>query len=212
PVLTIPNVQTNSGTTGTYNVGVTNEYGGVLSSNAVVSAIPIPVVSVAFLRTLVDPVNYLATNSTTLWQATGTVTTFTNLTTGNTSSYYMQDSTAGINIFATFAQTFRPAQGDIVTFVGILSSFNSTLELLVDTVNIPGTTNYIVNSGNPLPAPKVIPFNITNSLAQAEATEGTTVMLTNVFFGTNAGTIIPTNANSTVVVTNGRGETFNLFF
>jgi hypothetical protein len=212
PVLTIPNVQTNSGTTGTYNVGVTNEYGGVLSSNAVVSAIPIPVVSVAFLRTLVDPVNYLATNSTTLWQATGTVTTFTNLTTGNTSSYYMQDGTAGINIFATFAQTFRPAQGDIVTFVGILSSFNSTLELLVDTVNIPGTTNYIVNSGNPLPAPKVIPFNITNSLAQAEATEGTTVMLTNVFFGTNAGTIIPTNANSTVVVTNGRGETFNLFF
>src|SRR6266516_3572253 len=69
PVLTILNVQTNNGTTGGYTVGVTNEYGGALSATGVVSAIPIPQVSIAFLRTLVDPVNYLATNSTSLWQA-----------------------------------------------------------------------------------------------------------------------------------------------
>src|SRR5213078_4145534 len=55
PVLTIPNVQTNNGTTGGYTVGITNEYGGVLSSNAVVSAIAPQQVSIAFLRTLVDP-------------------------------------------------------------------------------------------------------------------------------------------------------------
>jgi hypothetical protein len=215
PVLTIPNVQTNNGTTGGYTVGVTNQYGGVLSSNAVVSGVPIPAVSIAFLRTLVDA-NYISTNnlaSGPLWQATGTVTTFTNLTTGNTSSYYMQDGTAGINIFATFAQTFRPAQGDVVTFVGVLSSFNSTLELVVDSVNIPGSTNYIVSNNNPLPAPKVIPFNITNNLAFSEGTlEGRLVMLTNVFFGTNAGNTILTNANMTVTVTNGNGEPFNVFF
>src|SRR6266550_1601777 len=61
PVLTVPNVQTNNGTTGGYTVGVTNDYGGVLSSNAVVFAIPIPVVSIAFLRTLVDA-NFNSTN------------------------------------------------------------------------------------------------------------------------------------------------------
>ena len=212
--LTLLNVQTNNGTTGGYTCGITNEYGGVLTSNAVVSAIPIPQVSIAFLRTLVDA-NFIATNTSLsgpLFQATGTVTTFTNLTTGNTSSYYIQDGTAGINIFATLAQAFRPALGDIVTFVGILSSFNSTLELLVDPVNTPASTNYIVSSGNPLPAPRVIPFGITNNLAQAEALEGTFVMLTNVFFGTNAGTAILTNANTTAVVSNGRGEAFNLFF
>jgi len=215
PTLTITEVQTNNGTMGTYTVVATNPNGPSTNASAFLAAISPPVVSIAFLRTLVDPVNYLATNSTALWQATGTVTTFTNLTTGNTSSYYMQDGTAGINIFVTFGTTFRPALGDIVTFVGVLSSFNSTLELLVNkdpATGIPGTTNYIVSSGSPLPAPKVIPFNITNSLAQAEALEGTEVMLTNVFFGTNAGNTISTNANATVVVTNGRGETFNLFF
>jgi len=213
PVLNIPNVQTNNGTTGGYTVGITNEYGGVLSANAVVSAIPIPTTTIAFLRTLVDA-NYVATNSTAVWQATGTVTTFTNLTTGNTASYYLQDSTAGINIFATLAQAFRPAQGDVVTFVGVLSTFNSTLELLADTANNP-VASYTVLSNNiaGLPVPKVIPFGITNNLALCETNlEGSIVMLTNVFFGTNAGTTISTVANTTVVVTNAAGEAFNVFF
>src|SRR6266516_4145348 len=192
PVLTILNVQTNNGTTGGYTVGVTNEYGGTLSATGVVSAIPIPQVSIAFLRTLVDPVNYLATNSTSLWQATGTVTTFTNLTTGNTASYYIQDGTAGINIFVTFGNNsflFRPVLGDVVTFVGVLSSFNSTLELLADTntANLIPNSSFIILSNNiaNLPAPKVIPFNITNNLAQAETLENTIMMLTNMFFRTN---------------------------
>ena len=53
------------------------------------------------------------------YQVTGTVTTFTNITTGNTASYYLQDGTAGIDIFVTGGSTFRPAQGDVVTFVGV---------------------------------------------------------------------------------------------
>ena len=129
-------MQTNNGTTGTYFCAVSNSFGGLHSSNAVVQVVTPPAVSIAYLRTLVDPTTYLATNSTLLYSATGTVTTFTNLTTGNTSSYYLQDSTAGINIFATFGSTFRPAQGDVVTFVGFLSSFNSTLELGADTGTI----------------------------------------------------------------------------
>lgn len=196
---------------GTYRCIVSNDFGPTFSSNAVLNVTNPPAVSIAYLRTLVDPVNYLATNSTSLWQVTGTVTTFTNLTTGNTSSYYLQDSTAGINIFATFGQAFRPSQGDRVTFVGFLSSFASTLELEADTVNNPATS-YTVIGAAPLPAAKVVPFNITNNLAYMETNvEGSIVMLTNVFFGTNAGTVIPA-ANTTVTVTNDAGETFNLFF
>jgi len=210
--LNIPNVQAGNGTTGNYNCGVTNEYGGVLSATAVVSGQTVPSASVAFLRTLVDGVNYNATNSTQVWQATGTVSTFTNLTTGNTASYYLQDGTAGINIFATFASTFRPAQGDYVRFVGVLSSFNSTLELLADTVVNPVASYTIISNGAALPAPKPIAFGITNNLALCEALEGSIVMLTNVYFGTNEGATIVAGANTTITVTNAAGETFLLFF
>ena len=102
----------------------------------------------------------------------------------------------------------------MLTFVGVLSSFNSTLELLADTVNNPATS-YTVLSNNiaTLPSPKVIDFSITNNLAFCETNlEGAIVMLKGVYFGANAGVAINTNANTTIVVTNANGETFNLFF
>ena len=96
-----------------------------------------------------------------------------------------------------------------MTYIGVLSSFNSTLELVADPANL--ATSYTILSNNiaGLPAAKVIPFNITNSLAYVEhSLEGSVVMLTNVYFGTNAGNLISTNANTVVTVTNGAGETF----
>jgi len=93
-----------------------------------------------------------------------------------------------------------------------LSSFASTLELESDIVNNPATIHTVIGAA-PLPAPKVVPFSITNNLAYMETNiEGSIVMLTNVFFGTNAGNIISTSANTTITVTNDAGETFNLFF
>ena len=212
--LTITDVTATNDTAGAYYVVVSNPYGSKTSTVATVTALAPPAVSVAYLRTLVDPVNYNATNSSLPFQVTGTVTTLTNLTTGNTSSYFLQDSTAGINIFATFGSAFRPALGDVVAFIGVLSSFNSTLELAADTVNNLATSYTVLsNDLASLPAPKVIPFNITNSLAYVEnSIEGSVVMLTNVFFGTNAGNLISTNANTVATVTNGAGETFNVFF
>jgi len=66
---------------------------------------------------------------------------------------------------------------------------------------------------NALPAPMVIPFNITNDLALTEkSVEGKIVMLTNVYFGTNAGNTISTTADTEVVVTNAAGERFTVFF
>ncbi len=213
--LTITDVETNNGTAGTYSCIVSNQYGAApVSSNAVVSVIIPPAVSIAFLRSLVDT-NYLATNSTTLYQATGTVTTFTNATTGNTASYYIQDGTAGVNIFVTGGQTFRPNQGDVVTFIGFQSSFQANLELEADPVNNPTTTYSIIATNAPLPAPKVIPYSLTNSRPATEAIMGSLVMLTNVYFGTNAGAVLSTNTAQNVtayVVTNASGQPFTLSF
>jgi hypothetical protein len=192
---------------GTYVCGVTNANGGVLSSNAVLVVTNAPAVSIAYLRSLVNP------DPTSLFQATGTVTTYTNLTSANTSSYYLQDSTAGINIFVTLGSSFRPQQGDVVTFVGFLSTFQGTLELLADAND--SATSYTVLSNNLslLPAPRTIPFNITNNLTFTSTNlEGSIVMLTNVFFGTNAGTTTLAAANTTVIVTNSAGRSFGLLF
>jgi hypothetical protein len=211
PTLTIPNVQTSiSGSQ--YRCAATNQYGGVVSSNATLTVINPPHVSVAFLRSLVDPNNnYTATNSTQPYEVTGVITTYTNITTGNTSSYYLQDATAGINIFATFGSTFRPAQGDVVTFVGVTSSFSSGLELFADTVNRTYTSYTIVSNNYPVPAPLSIPFTVTNNnFSNMNYTiAGKVVQLTNVFFGASAGTAI---ASGFVTVTNGLGQSFNLWF
>jgi hypothetical protein len=209
--LLVSDITAGNGTTGTYRADVSNPFGTTSTTNFVLSVTNPPAVSIAYLRTLVDG-NFIATNTTQLWQVTGTVTTFTNLTSVNTSSYYVQDATAGINMFVTFGQTFRPQQGDVVNLVGFLQSFQGNLELEADTVNNPATS-YTVLSNNLalLPAPIVIPYNaITNDIKLAETLEGSVVMLTNVFF-TNA-VVISTNANTTTMVTNASGQNFSLLF
>jgi hypothetical protein len=210
--LLVSDITAGNGTTGTYRADVSNPFGTTSTTNFVLSVTNPPAVSIAYLRTLVDG-NFIATNTTQLWQVTGAVTTFTNLTTGNTASYYIQDATAGINLFATFGQTFRPQQGDVVNLVGFLQSFQGNLELEADTVNNPATS-YTVLSNNLalLPAPIVIPYNaITNNVTLAETLEGSVVMLTNVFF-TNTALVVSTAANMTTLVTNASGQNFSLIF
>ena len=122
----------------------------------------------------------------------------------------MQDATAGINIFATFGQTFRPLQGDVVTFVGVLSSFSSGLELFADTVNRTYTSYSVVSNNFALPAPMSIPFTITNSGYANMNTNiaGRLVQLSDVYF-TNPGSNI---VSGFLAVTNGSGQAFNLWF
>ena len=212
--LTISDIHTNNGTAGIYKCVVTDPYGNTTSAPITVAAIAPPSNSIAFLRTLVDPVNFLATNSTLRWSATGIITSLTNVTSGDTSSYYIQDATrCGINIFTTHGTNIRPKLGDVVSFVGWLSSFNSTLELEGDTNDT--TTGFTILSNNiaGLPSAKVIPFSITNSLQFCETNlESSVVMLTNVFFGARAGTTISTSANDPVTIQDGSGETFTLLF
>jgi hypothetical protein len=205
----------------TYKVAVTNNTSaiGIVSTNAVLTVANPQAVSIAYLRTLVDPTAFQATNvpPTIAYQVTGVVTTLTNITSGNTASYYLQDGTAGINIFvtSTSASTFRPAQGDSVTFVGVLSSFSSGLELYADTNNFPYTSYTINSSGNSLPTPRLIPFTVTNVYGFTYLNTnlaGSVVTITNVYFGTNYGNTISTTANQTVTVTNSSGTPFHIFF
>ena len=218
--LELDNVQTNF--SANYKVAVTNDVvaNGIISTNAVLTVINPPVVTIAYLRTLEDPLNgYLPTNSppTIPYQITGTVTTFTNLTTGNTASYYLQDGTGGINIFATGGSTFRPAQGAVVTFIGVLSGYASGLELYADTADTlyPYTSYTDTGTTNALPTPISIPFNVISADGLNFVNTniaGSLVKLTDVHFGASAGTTISTTGNEIVTVTNSSGQSFNLEF
>jgi hypothetical protein len=218
--LTLNNVLTNF--SAAYKVAVTNDVvaNGIVSSNAVVTVIEAPKVSIAYLRTLIDPTTFQSTNVpiTLAYQATGVITSFTNTTTGNTASYYLQDATAGINIFATFGSTFRPQQGDVVTFTGVLSYFTAAtggLELLADPTTFPYTSYSIVSNGFPVPAGRTIPFTVTNTYGYLYVNTnlmGSRLTLTNVYFGTNAGSILSSSVNQAVTVTNENGAPFTLQF
>lgn len=207
PTLTIPNVRTNNNTTGTYSCGVTNEFGGALSSNAVLSAVPAPSATIGYLRTLVDPVFFLPTNTTALWTVTGIVTTHTNITTAGNSSFYMQDDTGGINVFFA-GSTARPAAGDNVTVTGPLGQFNSLLELNL-TSSDPAHSIVTNSSGNLLPPGQVLPFSFTNGVEFGGVGESIrkfqsrVVTFTNVYFVNGGGTFA---GGQNYTMTNQAGE------
>lgn len=211
PVLQIPNVQNNNQTTGTYTCGVTNEFGGVLSSGAVVSVAVPAVVTIGYLRTLVDPVFFLPTNTTTLYTVTGIVTTHTNITTAANTSLYLEDETGGINVFFAGNNTVRPLAGDSVTVTGPLGQFNSLLELNL-TASDPSHSLVINSSGNLLPPGLVLPLGFTNNAAFGGAGEairkyqGAVITLTNVYFVNAGGTF---GSGQNYVITNQAGERFS---
>ena len=217
PVLTVTGVSTNE--TGNYSLLVTS--GGPVTpniTNAVVAVAvnPARAVSIAYIRSLED------TNAgdTTLWQVTDTgsiftisnavVTMFTNVTSGTTASYYIQDATGGLDMFVTGDANFRPNMGDLVSISGTLSSFNNAIELMVDTSN-PYQFYGISGHTNVLPAPYVMPLSATNNAALMETNiEGRIVMLTNVGF--TASLTTPTGNGSLYVTNAGGGAAFQIFF
>lgn len=211
PTLTVADVRTNNGTAGTYRCDVSNTYGTTPSSNAVLSAVSAPAVSIGFLRTLVDPTFFLPTNTTALWSVTGIVTTHTNITTSDNSSFYIQDDTGGINVFFDNS-TGRPAAGDNVTVTGPLGQFNSLLEMNLTTSD-PAHSIATNSSGNLLPPGQVLPFSFTNGVGFGGVGEsirkfqGAVVTLTNVYFANVGGTFA---GGLNYVTTNQAGETFSI--
>jgi hypothetical protein len=206
PTLTIAGVSTNE--TGNYSITVTGGANNTTSTNALVTVNPPRAVSIAFLRSLESTTTWQPTDTSSTFSVTGVVTTATNLTSGNTSSYYLQDSTAGINLFITGDSSFRPALGDLVAASGTLNIFNNSLELQCVFGN-PYQTYSIVSHNNPLPAPTVFSPNLTNNAGLMETNlEGRFVMMTNVYFPSSGATPFPAG---NVVVTNQGGAPFIIF-
>jgi hypothetical protein len=210
PVLKISNLSTNE--TGTYTVTVSGGAGSPASASAYLKVQPPNPVTIAYLRSLLNPSTWQTTDTTTMFTITGVITTFTNLTSGNTSSSYIQDETGGLNLFVSgsAAPTFRPQQGDIVTATGTLLSYNNNLELQCLTAN-PYQTYSVVGHTNLLPAPFVFANALTNDSSLMETNlEGRLAMVTNVTF--TAQTTISTTANTTTYVTNSSGEALMVYF
>jgi hypothetical protein len=208
PTLSIALVSTNED--GNYTVTVT---GGTppagTSTNAAVTVRLPSTRTIAFLRSLLNTTTWQPTDTSTPYNITGVITTTTNLTSGTTSSYYIQDSTAGINLFITGDSTFRPNRGDLVTATGTLSSFNNSLELAVNASN-PYQSYSILSHSNTVPAPYVFYPPLTNNAGLMETNvEGRFVMMTNVFFPTTGAALFPSGGN--VIVTNQAGVPFIIF-
>jgi hypothetical protein len=197
---------------GTYIVTVTNAFGVTNSALATLTVNPPPVVTIGNLRSRVDNVNYAPTNTTSFFTTTGTVTTYNNMTSGSVNyEFFMQDNTGGIAVFwaGAAAGNNLPQAGDIVQVTAPLSQFNGLLEL-APTASNPLTSVVVLSSGNPLPAPQVLPFDptVTANPAIMEALEGSYCVASNVFLDVTAPTFV---SQANFLITDSLNRTFDLF-
>ncbi len=209
--LTLNGLTTNE--SGAYYVVATGGTGlQTQSSNAYLTVTGPKSVTIGYLRSLLNPETYAPSDTTTFYTVTGVITTSTNQTTGDTASYYLQDSTGGINLFVTFGSDFRPALGDEVTATGILSTYVDNYELDVSE-GTTGYTNYIVGTNYPLPTPILLPWgNDSAPLSPFLSTnvEGSVVMITNLYFeNVTNGQLFAAGTDYTI--TNNTGETYTVF-
>lgn len=197
---------------GNYVVIVTNAFGTNSSVQVTLTVNPPPVVTIGNLRSRVDNVNYAPTNTTSFFTTTGTVTTYNNMTSGSVNyEFFIQDNTGGIAVFwaASAANNSLPRAGDIVQVTGPLAQFNGLLELSPTTANAL-TSVTVLSSGNPLPAPQVLPFDpsVTANPAIMEALEGSYCVASNVFLDATAPTFV---SGANFLITNSLNQTFDLF-
>jgi Immunoglobulin domain len=216
PTLSIPNVQTNNGTVGVYECDIINSFGTNHSSNATVTVIIPPVVTINYIRGLVDPVFFLPTNTTLYYTVTGTVISKTNFTTAANDEFFITDGTGSICVFYGGASTFRPSFGDVVTVTGPISgAFNSLLEFNLS-VSDPSMTVTTVSTGNPAPLGTVLPLSFTNSPSFGGVSNalrlygGSLAVFTNITITPGGGSNTFTSSGS-YTLTDGTGASLTLF-
>ncbi len=144
--------------TGSYRVVVSNVVGVAISEEAQLFVTPPRpnnvFTNIAHLRTLLHPVDFTPTDTTTLFTVEGIVTTWTNLTTPTHGLFYMQDDTGGIAVFHAGAGGVVPPAGARVRVTAPLTHFNGLLEL-APAVNNTNHAVLILSTNHPLPAPRL---------------------------------------------------------
>ncbi|MEK8127938.1 DUF5689 domain-containing protein [Paenibacillus filicis] len=98
---------------------------------------------------------------------------------GGKLSTFIQDSSAGINVFAQDATPFLPqlVEGEKIQVTGQITTYQGLTEIVPTTITR-------VSTGNPLPGAPIIPFSTLNNPAQAEPLEGKLVQVAQVYIGT----------------------------
>ena len=226
--LSITNLSTNY-TGNKYFVVISNYAGSVTSTLATLTVNPVPQVSIASLRAMVDAGTLLPTNTTTLYTIQGTVTTWSDMTSSGNTEFYMQDATAGIAVFWSGApsSTNLPPAGAIVQVTGPMANFNGLLELSPVFSN-PLHGVKIISTNNPLPQAQPLPFdpNVAGTAATMEKLEGSYFVASNVtllagstitsganeFITNNAYHVRSDTVGATVTFTNDVGQTFTVFW
>ena len=161
------------------------------------------VTDVAHLRSLVDTVNYLPTDTTNLFTVTGVVTTHANLTSAPNVLLHVQDATAAIALFWNGgANNFVPAAGDTIQVTAPLGHANGLLELRATNSN-PAHAVLLQSTGDALPEPTPLNFQWKNDVATIEAQESKYVVTSNVFLDLGGAVF---TAGSNVNITNAAGE------
>jgi hypothetical protein len=213
---------------GSYELVATGAASPAATSGVTVLTVTGPTVeTIDYLRNLQDvsagPAGTYTVNGTSLFTITGIITVATNITSGNTSSYYLQDSTGGMNFFITGDSTFRPTLGDVVTATGTLSEYYNNLELDVavgtpyETYSDLTVTDPSQYPAQPLPTAQLLPWGYWNSNPANTSLniDGSIVMLTNVYFVSNSvnygASAVFTNSHDYYDVTNNTGETFDVY-
>ncbi|QCJ41632.1 Ig domain-containing protein group 2 domain-containing protein [Bacillus sp. S3] len=86
-------------------------------------------------------------------------------------NFYIQDDTAGVNIFGSLETPIKTLKGDKVRVTGKVLNYNGLLEL-------EATSIVKISEGNPIPAPKNVTIVDLNTYAVAEPLEGSLVSVT----------------------------------
>ena len=202
PTLVVTGLSTNE--TGNYTVTVTGGDAPAATATTAVTVTPAKAVSIAYIRSLEDTSTWQVTDTSSIFAISNAVITmYTNVTGGTTASYYIQDATGGLDLFVTGDASFRPQMGDIVNVSGTLSSYNNSIELLINSSN-PYQYYHVVGHTDVLPAPFVYSLDMMNSPGNMETNiEGRICMLTNVGFD---GALTTPAGNGSLYVTNSTGR------
>ncbi len=203
-VLTLANLDFTK--SGSYYVTAAGPGGSLNSATIILQVIPPPLVTIAFLHSLLASNNVPNTtnlNNGAIYSIKGVVTSFGQLLSKTYSEYFVQDDTGAALAFINgTGSTNSPPVGTMVEITGPAQQYYGELEL---DPNVTSASNNIaiISSNNPLPAP--LPLNLalmaTNTMGDyGRSVQCSLVTLTNVYlYSSSKGAAVSGNfpVNST---------------